>query len=86
MVRGDPLEEPSPHSAEEDDLLAVLLGVQVLEFLADPHVLNVSVVPHELPVDPLVLLDVLQAAPFREVFLRVIDVGLEEGVLVSLQV
>ena len=86
MVRGDALEEPSTHSAEEYDLLTVLLGVQILEFLADPHVLNVSVVSHELPVDPLVLLDVLQAASFREVFLRVINVRLEEGVLVSLQV
>ena len=80
------MEEPSAHSAEEGDLLLVLLGVQVLELLADPHVHDVSVVPHQLPVDPLILLDVLQAAHFREVFLRVINVGLEEGVLVGLQV
>ena len=80
------MEEPSAHSAEEGDLLLVLLRVQVLELLADPHVHDVRVVPHQLPVDPLILLDVLQAAFFREVFLRVIDVGLEEGVLVGLQV
>ena len=80
------MEEPSTHSSEEGDLLLVLLGVQVLEFLADPHVHYVSVVPHQLPVDPLILFDVLQAAFFSEVFLRVIDVGLKEGVLVRLQV